>query len=244
MGGPTPRTCGKATSTTAAYCLQFLRALDPARYATQIDAGDEYLLAIANPDGGFPTFRHGHPSEIAMTAGALTALTPDARGRAEIAPAALEYLLTAQQPDGTFERSWSLSEANSIFRALQALQHTQHLQPSPTRVRVNQVTSLAMSRLATTQHPDGGWGHQPAEPSDPISTSYALLVTRNWHTTPTHRAGLGYLLAQQQPDGGFTSRPDQAAPRPIPYDVPVLADICVLSALNPTSHLKPPAPNS
>lgn len=42
-----------------AYCLQFLRALRPHHYHVAISAGEEYLLRIANPDGGFPTFRLG-----------------------------------------------------------------------------------------------------------------------------------------------------------------------------------------
>ncbi|WP_308311127.1 prenyltransferase/squalene oxidase repeat-containing protein [Streptomyces sp. GbtcB6] len=91
---------------------------------------------------------------------------------------------------------------------------------------------LAPGHLMTAQNSDGGWGRRASDPSDPISTSYALLATRRWPSTPAHRQGVGYLLTRQRDDGGFSSRPDQAAPRPLPYDVPVLADICALWALN------------
>ncbi|MEU9186686.1 prenyltransferase/squalene oxidase repeat-containing protein [Streptomyces sp. NPDC048484] len=214
-----------------AYCLQFLRALEPGRYARHLRAGEEYLLTIANDDGGFPTFRHGHDSESAMTAGAIAALAP---GRRESLPAvqrAVSHLLAAQQPDGTFGRSWSLSESNAVFRSVQALRQAPALPSSSRRARIDRAMALAAGRLMTTQHADGGWGQQPSEPGDVISTSYALLTTRHWPTSPVHRAGVAHLLAHQHPNGGFTSRPDQAGPRPLPYDVPVLADICALWAL-------------
>ncbi|MFD8810214.1 prenyltransferase/squalene oxidase repeat-containing protein [Streptomyces sp. NPDC059627] len=215
-----------------AYCLQFLQALAPQRYAGQIEAGTRYLLRIANRDGGFPTFIHGHASETAMTAGALTALAPRWEDHPGLAQASLEYLLMSQRPDGTFERSWSLSEANAVFRTLEALHHAEPRQSAPLRTRISRATALALGHLMTAQNSDGGWGQRASDPSDPISTSYALLATRRWQRTPAHRQGIGYLLTQQRDDGGFSSRPDQAAPRPLPYDVPVLADICALWALS------------
>jgi squalene-hopene/tetraprenyl-beta-curcumene cyclase/sporulenol synthase len=45
------------------------------------------------------------------------------------------------------------------------------------------------------------------------------------------RRCLAYLVAQQRDDGSFLSPPDQAGPRPLPYDVPVLASIFALLAL-------------
>lgn len=216
-----------------AYCLQFLNALNPDRYNQQITKGEQYLLAIANPDGGFPTFRHGHPSEAAMTAGALSALIPRWRHHSDTAQAALQYLLAAQQRNGTFESSWSLSEANAIYRALRAIHHSRDHRPPASQFRARQVIALATCRLRTTQHPDGGWGHTPSHPSDPISTSYSLLAAPHRSSSHLHWAAIAYLLRQQQSDGGITSPPDQAAPRPLPYDVPVLADICVLTALCP-----------
>ncbi|GAA3231757.1 prenyltransferase/squalene oxidase repeat-containing protein [Actinocorallia longicatena] len=208
------------------YCLQFLRALSPERYAAEIAAAGNYLTEIAGPDGGFPTFLRGHDSELAMTAGALGALDPvEHSGTFRAATA---HLLAAQRPDGTFECGWSLAETNAVFRTLAALARIPCPGPAVTRA-----ITTAAGRLMSTQNLDGGWGQRPGDPSDPISTAYALSCTRRWPASPTHRAGLGYLLARQNPDGGYTSRPDQAGPRPIPWDVPVLASIGVLQALAP-----------
>lgn len=218
---------------TTAYCLQLLTATAPQCYAAQIKAGEEYLTGIVNPDGGLPTFCRGHPSEIAVTAGALTALTPHWDSHPEIARAALAYLLAAQRPDGSFERNWSLSESNAIFRAVEALYRAGPRQPPRVRLQIDRSITLAAGHLTVTQHMDGGWGQRPFEPSDPISTSYALLAAGHWRPTPLRHAGLDYLLGQQRSDGGFTSPPDQAAPRPIAYDVPILADICALWAMRP-----------
>lgn len=181
-----------------------------------------------------------------MTAGALSALAPSWDDHPDIAHQAVEYLLAAQQPDGTFERSWSLSEANAVFRALHALHTAAPHEPEAVCDRIRHATELAVSRLTATQNTDGGWGHQPGEPSDPISTSYALLSLRDRPLVTAHGRGIGYLLGQQRQDGGFLSRPDQAAPRPLPYDVPVVADIFVLWALNPSETpegLAPPVLN-
>jgi hypothetical protein len=49
-------------------------------------------------------------------------------------------------------------------------------------------------------------------------------------------------LAEQDPDGGFTSIPDQVGPRPLPFDYPILTDIQTLTALRRTGmHARPPA---
>ncbi|MCZ0979536.1 hypothetical protein O1L60_11855 [Streptomyces diastatochromogenes] len=56
----------------------------------------------------------------------------------------------------------------------------------------------------------------PSDPSDPISTAYALIAVARTPTVPSARGATGravrHLLERQRPDGGFVSRPDQAAP--------------------------------
>ncbi|MFD8393758.1 hypothetical protein ACFV2N_32290 [Streptomyces sp. NPDC059680] len=47
---------------------------------------------------------------------------------------------------------------------------------------------------------------------------------------------LAYLLGHQQPDGGFTCRPEQVAPRPIPYAHPSHAAVFALTALGDLHH--------
>lgn len=83
----------------------------------------------------------------------------------------------------------------------------------------------------SSQNPDGGWGHRSGDPSDPISTAHALTASLPVRECALAPEGSPLLMDQQDPDGGLTSIPDQAAPRPIPYDFPVLADIFALGAL-------------
>lgn len=65
-----------------------------------------------------------------------------------------------------------------------------------------------------------------------ISTSYALIALAHIGDRAILQSGLRHLVACQQRHGGFVSIPDQAGPRPIPYDVPILADAFALIALN------------
>ncbi|MGH3773250.1 MAG: prenyltransferase/squalene oxidase repeat-containing protein [Pseudonocardiaceae bacterium] len=209
-----------------AYCTQFLRAAAPLRHARTIRAAERYLTDIANVDGGFPTFRKGHRSESTMTSGALRALAPAWQDHSRLCETATKYLLDAQEPAGTFERSWSLSESNAIFRTISALSAVPRGQAGHLRDRIGWVMARSMRYLQATQNHDGGWGQRSGDPSDVISTSYALLVM------PGNGDGARYLLSQQRHDAGFISVPDQAGPRPLPYDVPVLADIFALWALD------------
>nr|WP_236648980.1 prenyltransferase/squalene oxidase repeat-containing protein [Streptomyces clavuligerus] len=66
-----------------------------------------------------------------------------------------------------------------------------------------------------------------------MSTAYAVIALSG---APGHTAVLGralaYLLDRQQDDGGFSSRPDQAGPRPLLHDIPALADVNVLLGLS------------
>ncbi len=215
-----------------AYCLQFLRSVTAGQFAEQIDRGERYLVALANLDGGFPTFRHGHTSEIVMTAGAITALAQHARDHTKVISAAVRFLLNAHSTNTSFERSWSLSESNAIYRTLIALDMVAKWQTWPVQEEIHRLNARFSRHLQETQNTDGGWGQRPGDPSDPISSSYALMAIDHWGSTPKvgHRA-MAYLLTRQQDDGGLNSIPDQTAPRPIPYDVPVLADIFALLAL-------------
>lgn len=212
------------------YTLEFLRAAAPVRHARTITAAEEYLLAQRNPDGGFPTFVHGAPSEIAMTAGAVNALAPNPARRPDV-ERAVAFLLEA---DHLVERSWSRNATNALFRVTLALATLTPSAPAPLRAAARAARQRAIRYLTETQEPDGGWGHEPGDTSDPISTAYATvaLAAAPASAAPALHRALGCLLAAQQPDGGYASRTDQAGPRPLLYDVPALADIWVLLALS------------
>ncbi len=221
-----------------AYCLEFLRALDPERHAHAISRAEAYLVDMQGGDGGFPTFVAGSKSEVAMTAGALNALAPNREQHAELITQGIRYIITHQKADGSFERSWSLSETNAIFRALLAMRLLPE-SASGLRMMVELAEEYSLDYLRRSQNVDGGWGQRAGDASDPISTSYALIALSHFDEPATLERGVRYLVRQQQADGRFLSIPDQAGPRPIAYNVPVLSDIFALLALDHVLAARP-----
>ncbi|MCX4564518.1 terpene cyclase/mutase family protein [Streptomyces phaeochromogenes] len=215
------------------YCLEMLRGADPVRFAPEIAKGERYLLDLVNPDGGFGTYRRGDTSEVGVTGSSVSALAPHRDACAPVLDEAVRYLLSCQRPDGTFERSWSLSEANAMFRVLFALRHYASGAPEELRAPVAEAASEARRYLTSTQNVDGGWGQRKGDDSDVLSTACSLLALVCCEDVPPTvlRDGVAWLLSRQQSDGGFSSVPDSAGPRPLPHDLPVLADGYALLAL-------------
>lgn len=118
---------------------------------------------MAGPTGGFPTWVGGDDPDLDMTAGAVVALAPTHPTCGEVLYKAVEFILDARRPDGTFERSRTISEPSVVLRALDA----PHAVPAPTtalRERIAGATTRALARLAGTRNGDGGWGHGSATP--------------------------------------------------------------------------------
>ncbi|MFF6778712.1 prenyltransferase/squalene oxidase repeat-containing protein [Streptomyces sp. NPDC012637] len=213
-----------------AYCLEFLRACAPGRYAETVRRAEDFLLAQQNDDGGFPTFAHGVASERTMTAAAVNALAPSLRCR----PALTYALRHLTDPDRLAlppESSWSRNTTNAVFRTVLACRAVGSPPGATAPLRERMLGHLTAGRRG-----DGGYGHGGAEPSDPISTAYAAVALAHMpHGAPgaatALRGAVDFLVAHQRPDGGFTSVPDQAGPRPLLYDAPALADVCVLLGL-------------
>ncbi|MFJ5280943.1 FAD-binding protein [Streptomyces parvulus] len=215
---------------TTTRCMEFLHAAAPHRHGGALDRAAGYLTGIAGPDGGFPTWVRGDTADLDMTAGAVLALAPRAARHERLLTGALAFVLDAQHPDGTFERSWTVSESSAILRAVDAL-HAVPVASARLAARIAAATARSVTRLLATQHPDGGWGQLPDDPSDVLSTAQAVpVLARHGDPISVSRA-VTYLLARQDADGGFTSPPDQVGPRPLPFDYPVLADLHTLSAL-------------
>ncbi|MFB7589974.1 prenyltransferase/squalene oxidase repeat-containing protein [Streptomyces sp. NPDC056169] len=246
------RGVGQSDVDDTAYCVEFLRATAPERNGLAVAAGERYLLDRQGGDGGFPTFEHGTASEVAITAAAVNALAPEPGHRPAV-EAAVRFVVARQEGAGAFERSWSLNESNALFRSVLAYDSFRAVAPPGHALEagVARARARAVDRLVATQNADGGWGHVPAEPSDPISTAYALIAVSRGRDGPaapcaptargaTDRA-VRHLLERQRPDGGFVSRPDQAGPRPLAYHVPLLTDVCVLLGLN---HARATTPHS
>ncbi len=215
---------------TTTRCMEFLHAAGPDRYREVLDRAAGYLTGIAGPDGGFPTWVRGDTPDLDMTAGAVLALAPRAARHERLLSGAIERVLEAQRPDGTFERSWTVSESSAVLRAVDAL-HAIPAADAGLAARIAAATARAVRRLVATQRPDGGWGQVPGDPGDVLSTAQAVpVLARHGEPLAVGRA-LTYLLERQDADGGFTAPPDQVGPRPLPFDYPVLADIHTLSAL-------------
>ncbi|MFF4521087.1 prenyltransferase/squalene oxidase repeat-containing protein [Streptomyces bluensis] len=223
---------------STAVCVEFLRATGPGRYAPHIAAGQAHLRSLAGVDGGFPTYRPGNPSEAEMTAGALIALShgSTASDPLPVVRPAADWLLDQQSADGTWPRSWTISESSVMERAVHALTRLPAALAGtlPAR-RVEQALRRAARRLTDTQNSDGGWGQVPGTASGTVSTARALMgLARLDHLPGTRRAadrGIAWLAAARLADGSYPGPPDQVGPRPIPYEFPALAGIYALTAL-------------
>ncbi|WP_165975560.1 prenyltransferase/squalene oxidase repeat-containing protein [Actinomadura rubrisoli] len=220
---------------TTSYAVSFLATADRFRYRVALESAGAYLTAMANQDGGFPTYVHGDPSEVAMTGGAASALGWAGETHAEVLEHAADYLLAAQLDDGTFERSWTLSEANAIWRAMWALHALPPSRSGAIASRRESAVARSTRFLTQAQNADGGWGYRPGDASDTASTAYSVLALsamgRRLARDPVVRRGTFHLMARQDDDGGLSGIPDQVAPRPLPFDAPVFADTWGLLAL-------------
>jgi squalene-hopene/tetraprenyl-beta-curcumene cyclase/sporulenol synthase len=209
--------------------LEFLHATDPAAYAPAVRRGIGALLAVQNSDGGFPTYVAGASSEPCMTAAAVNALAP----HPATAPArerALAHLADSQLDDGGFEPGWSRSRLHAMFRARLAA-----CTAAPGDTRTAAMARRIEESVYGTQNPDGGWGMQPGDPSDDISTAYALITLCYGDRSAPLGRGLAWLLDRQNSHGGFDGPPDMVGPRPFAYHLPILTDIPVLLAFG---HLR------
>ncbi|GAA4236639.1 hypothetical protein GCM10022254_46790 [Actinomadura meridiana] len=204
--------------------LEFLQATGPVAFGDSVRRGVDALLAVQGDDGGFPTYVAGASSEPCMTAAAVNALTPHPR----TAPArarALAFLADSQLPDGGFEPGWSRSRLHTIFRTRLAA-----CGAAPDDRHTAQLAARIERTVRETQNDDGGWGMQPGDPSDDISTACGLItLCYGTDPVPVGRA-LSWLLDRQDPDGGYSGPPDMVGPRPFPYHFPVLTDAPVLLA--------------
>jgi hypothetical protein len=224
-------------------CAVALRDIGgPSRYPRPLARADAYLMLMAGHDGGYPTYLAGHPSEPEMTAVALIALTlpapidgPHHDRRTALVRAAAEFLITAQNRDGSWEPSWTRSTTAVTTYALDALEAAAGMLPE-LGSRTQPAVAAARAHLVATQNEDGGWGHSPLDGSDVISTAHALPGLR----TAARNKAVHYLISRQHHDGHYTAPPDQVGPRPFPFDYPILADIHVLTALTRTARTTKP----
>jgi squalene-hopene/tetraprenyl-beta-curcumene cyclase len=121
---------------------------------------------------------------------------------------ALRYLEERQEQDGAWWGRWGVNYIYGIGAVLPALRAC----GVPCEHRMMR---RAVEWLRRHQLPDGGWGESshtyddPATrasgPSTPSQTAWALLglLAAGLHDDPATRAGVGYLLERQRPDGSW-----------------------------------------
>ncbi|MDH6145545.1 squalene-hopene/tetraprenyl-beta-curcumene cyclase [Kitasatospora sp. GP30] len=224
--------------------VEVLHLTGPDAHRTPISRAIGALHALRGPDGGFPTYLAGAPSEACMTAAAANALNTQGHHQHAAVQAALQHLASQQHPDGSFPPDWSSSRLHTVFRAaLAAVRHPDHATPgSPAQ----QITERATQLVLNSQNPDGGWGQQDGDASDALTTAYALITLSSCSAVPGPAArGAAYLLTRRRPDGSIAGIPDSIGPRPFGFSVPALADTFTLLALGHlTRRLAPAAPRT
>jgi prenyltransferase beta subunit len=162
------------------------------------------LLARKLPDGSFPFAPGGH-GEINDTIYAILSLSLVAEPAAQSAvKQATEWLIAAQNPDGSFSPQNSGTEAGEVDMtgaALQALDAPGQPAPGASQQK-------ALEYLRKAQEPDGGFPERPHEgESNVASTAWAVQGLWAAHENPENwvkdsgREPLDYMESLQQPDG-------------------------------------------
>jgi prenyltransferase beta subunit len=173
-----------------------------------IDLSSE-LLARKLPDGSFPFVPGGH-GEINDTIYAILSLSPVQEPAAQSAVKdATEWLIAAQNGDGSWSPQNSKSEAGEVDMtgaALQALNAPG--QPAP-----GQSQRKALKYLQEAQEPDGGFPERPGEgESNVASTAWAVQGLWAAGENPedwvkgSGREPLNYMESLQQADGHIRYR--------------------------------------
>jgi squalene-hopene/tetraprenyl-beta-curcumene cyclase len=180
-----------------------------------VDAGIRWLLDLQNGDGGWPTFCRGwgklpfDKSAPDLTAHALRALyctdaaaTSGPRRRA--VQRGLDYLLAAQQPDGSWQPLWfgnqkAPGQANLVLGTSRVLGALETVDPR------GALASGGVKYLLGSQNADGGWGGAQGVPSSREETAMAVAALAPWRETLATSAailrGVEYLVGRPQPAG-------------------------------------------
>jgi squalene-hopene/tetraprenyl-beta-curcumene cyclase len=180
-----------------------------------VATGVEWLLAMQNGDGGWPTFCRGwgklpfDRSSPDLTAHALRAICCASAGAGPTVTATsrrlrrairhgLNYLDRAQQADGSWMPLWFGNQATAgqtnpvvgtsrVLRALEILD------------RDGPTASRGVEYLLRAQNADGGWGGAAAAPSSVEESALAVTALVPWAQPPAARQalfrGVRYLMS-------------------------------------------------
>jgi squalene-hopene/tetraprenyl-beta-curcumene cyclase len=184
-----------------------------------------WLLAMQSEDGGWAAFDvdnnwavlnqvpfADHNAMLDPTCPDITGRVVESLSRRGLAgdPAVLrgvEYLIGAQERDGSWYGRWGVNYIYGTFLAVRGLASNGAPEGRPSIAR-------AAKWLKTVQNPDGGWGESCASyqkdcfvpaPSCASQTAWAVLglMAADEGDSLAARRGVQFLLDRQNPDGGW-----------------------------------------
>ena len=146
----------------------------------------------------------------------------------ESVQAAVQYLLSAQESDGTWDAVWGRSPTYGTSRALLGMRAVGADMDRPAVER-------ATDGLMSLQNDDGGWGLNPEAASDPTYTAWglqALLAAGVPADHPAVVSAVQYLLSAQRADGSWETTRMMHNLRRLQYSLSVFTQASVLLALS------------
>ena len=192
---------------------------DPERIHRAIERGARWAEGMQSSDGGWGAFDADNcravvrdlpfcdfgevidPPSADVTAHVLEMLAALGRSNSR----GLEWLLAAQEDDGSWFGRWGVNHVYGTGAAVPAL-IAAGVPPEDDRIR------RAVSWLEDHQNPDGGWGEDCRSYDDPSwigrgestasQTAWALLaLDAALERSPAVSRGVDWLVATQRPDG-------------------------------------------
>ncbi len=198
---------------------------DADRLRTAIERGAAWAVGMQSRDGGWGAFDADNcrslirevpfcdfgevidPPSADVTAHAIEMLAVLGRAREQPARRGIEWLLEAQEADGSWFGRWGVNYVYGTGAAVPAL-IAAGIPAHDERVR------RAVRWLERHQNPDGGWGEDCRSYDDPAwsgrgestasQTAWALLALHAaGERSPALDGGVRWLLDAQRPDGGW-----------------------------------------
>lgn len=206
--------------------LQHAQASDTARQTAVERRAVDWLLGMQSDDGGWAAFDVNNNWKLlnkvpfADHNAMLDPTCPDITGRVmealcrrgldyqrpEIARA-VDYLLKAQKPDGSWYGRWGVNYVYGSFLAMRGLRASRSPLATP-------AIQSAAAWLRTVQNADGGWGESCASyphhrfigaASTPSQTAWALLglAAADDRGSPSALRGIAWLVERQKSPGSW-----------------------------------------
>ena len=192
-----------------ARALTALNLVGPASenpHAGVMHAGADWLIRLQNRDGGWPTFCRGWgklpfdrsaPDLTAHVLEALYSLSPADR-RKDAATRGLEYLRSAQRPDGSWLPLWFGNQAAPDQAA--PVLGTASVLPALFQLGDRAAAERGTAFLVASQNADGGWGgcrHLASTTEETAVVVSALARSPgDLGATPAALRGAAYLLGR------------------------------------------------